>query len=794
MNKLKEFFANLKRTLPVHVQWLLLFAAFLVVVILLMLLLSGPKKPAAQAQPAAKAALIIEPSEIEWRDVFAGETKIQRINISATTDIKIADVKIAGGIDAQEIGLTQRSTCPNMGVISPRVPCTITLEWKPEAALKDTGMEIQIKYHAAAQPASMATVEKLPLFLSAKAPAAIMPEEIFSPEPESEPEEFVLDDRDYAAEADYDAAILDFDYESYYEPEPAPYVPEPELPPLRIAAASNENCYEFAFAGYNLSGVQSGWIRAENGRFMYHPFSDRTCDNPTGEYNADTGLIYDLMNPMKTIGSDSERIGGRGIANIAVPRLSSPGPARQVNRARQLSAAEISGMPAAGGSGRLAIPPKPKSGLLPSSVNGGEATVSSAPYDRTFVLRQFKPIPATIVSEVRADPKNMSKLPVMATVDRNVYSDNGRTIIVPTGTLMLGYVTGELPGPYQSIGRMKINWYRFVRPDGVEFNFTNEPFSADSQGRVGVPGRGSTDYIESMIMPMMTAIVPAAVNLIAPISDKFINQIDLDNNTVTQSGQVRSSELAKQEIISTWNKVVQKLALDIMDNTTPPFSIAAGTRITVFSPTDLIVTCGPAEGSEKCAITTPSEEYAPYKSSELEPAGNTTVNYGGPDWIGQVRSFNLDGICDQNGNVVASMDELQKRGIFDFRTAAFWCQANQYQGKTQAAYDAYYQNLSSQGGITTPSGQILTKGTQGYNEQVLGLKYNEHGQILNPLSPPPAAAGQTGAGGLTCEDGSSPDGSGCCPGETFDSGVTSPESPDGSCCPDSGGYCFPPIL
>ena len=132
----------------------------------------------------------------------------------------------------------------------------------------------------------------------------------------------------------------------------------------------------------------------------------------------------------------------------------------------------------------------------------GESVTSSAPYDRTFILRQFKPIPATIVSEVRADAsvygcntgdttcdkdKNHS-IPVRATVDRNVYSDDGRTIIVPTGTLLMGYLDGDLPGPYQSFGRMNIKWYQFIRPDGVEFNFDEgqDPYSGDAQGRVGV--------------------------------------------------------------------------------------------------------------------------------------------------------------------------------------------------------------------------------------------------------------------------------------------------------------------
>ena len=97
-------------------------------------------------------------------------------------------------------------------------------------------------------------------------------------------------------------------------------------------------------------------------------------------------------------------------------------------------------------------------------------------------------------------------------------------------------------------------------------------------------------------MPLLTAVIPAAVNMIAPIADTFVNQIDLDNNTVVQSGTVRSSELAKNEVISAWNKVAQKLIVDALDNTVPPFSIAAGTRITVYSPVDLIATCGDENG------------------------------------------------------------------------------------------------------------------------------------------------------------------------------------------------------
>ncbi|MCL1902528.1 MAG: hypothetical protein FWG18_02795, partial [Alphaproteobacteria bacterium] len=621
-----------------------------------------------------------------------------------------------------------------------------------------------------------------------------------APEPNHDP--FVFND-----------SWMDYDFDSDTAPTPAqpplavanPFVvgPAPILTPAPFDDYADEvyDCLEFAFPGFNLAGRQAGWIRPYGGAYYFHPFGDGNCENPTGVYNVSTGMITDINNPSKTIGSDSERVGFRALGGMAtIPTLSNPANARPVNRAQQLTTNELRNV-SFGGFQRFASAPPPAAEMLPSSM-GAEAIVSSPPYDRTFVLRQFKPIPATIVNEVRADPKRMSRLPVQATVDRNVYSDNGRTIVIPTGTLMLGYITGDLPGPYQSIGRMDIRWYRFVRPDGVEFNFDSdraEPFSGDSQGRVGVPGHGHTDYIESMIMPMITALVPAAVNLIAPISDRFVNQIDLDNNTVTQSGQVRSSELAKQEIISTWNRVVQKLAIDMLDNTTPPFSIASGTRITVYSPNDLIVTCGdPQSDNRNCAITAPRTSYAGYKSSELQQFGGaTTVDYSHPSWIGQVRSLNINTaeLCDQ-GRVRQglSLEHIRTLGFNDFRLAEAWCQTNLYQGRTQAAYDTYYQNLSTQGGITGPGGQILQQGTPEYNQQILGLNYNDQGQIQNPFLQQPKAP--AAVPGIMCPDtGTPPDASGCCPGELLtDMGIDDFGNPiPAACCPPVGD-CFPPII
>jgi hypothetical protein len=457
-----------------------------------------------------------------------------------------------------------------------------------------------------------------------------------------------------------------------------------------------------------------------------------------------------------------------------MPNLSNPAPQKKMNRARQLDDA----MPALAGSAAVLFAPEPVSVQVPSSY-GNQATVSSKPYDRTFVLRHFKPIPATIVNEIRA-VENYSVLPVMATVDRHVYSDNGRTIVVPAGTLMLGNVrNGNLPGPYKTIGRIEIEWYRFVRPDGVEFNFQNEkPFSGDSQGRVGVPGYGSTDYLEQMVMPLLTAIVPAVTNLIAPISDKIVNQIDLDNNVVVQTGTMRSSELAKQELIKSWNKVTEKLFVDMLDNTKPPFSIAAGTRITVYSPTDLIVAwcdgskCGPGD-------IQPDTGYA--------RAEQATYTIGGGDFAdtmeGQVASY-LSGNYDK---------------IKDARLKTLMKGFEQYQSKSLAANDVYNQQLESNGGIMMNDGQILQKGSNEYNKEILGMKkktfdngteaWVDPNHDYGPEPGPLEFDDEADDGALMCDGETPPDRDGCCPGETF----TDMGEDGWNCCPDAGGDCFPPI-
>lgn len=823
MNKLKKQFSDLRKNTPKHIQWLLLAAAFVVVLILLTLLMTRRDAEELTTVEDVAIQLNIEPDTIDWTNVTVGETKTATIKLSASAPVKIMDVRLS----ENATGISEpQQTCTPL-TIDTQIVCQIVLTYRPMTAADMHAAAVYIDWRGANEPDSMKQTARINLALGAEKiqlpepePAPVAePEPVATPEPEpiAEPEPIKTPDATPAYKQE-----IKRDLESIAPSAPltfndtasaTPSAPIEDDAPEYVRPS--EACSDFAMPGYNLSGVQSGWIRPSGGAYYFHPFSDKECKNPTGVYNPDNGIITDINNPAQKIGTDAEHIGYTTIQNGTLPQLSNPATTKTVNKAVQLTTDQLIGANATAPSGngfKRLVEPAPTDDVIIGTSGSKSAVYSSDPFDRKFVLRQYKPIPATIVSEVRADPQIYEQgqsLPVRATVDRNVYADDGRTIVIPTGTLMLGYVTGELPGPYKSIGRMEIKWYQFILPSGVEFNFgaDNAPFSGDSQGRAGVPGHGSTDYVEQLVMPMLTAIVPAAVNMIAPIADTFINQIDLDNNTVVQSGTVRSSELAKQEVITAWNQVAQKLIVDALDNTIPPFSIAAGTRITVYSPMDLVITCG--SGNDKdCSIETLQ------KDTRLADSRNTRwdgwvsqkpiIDYTDSSWTGQVRSFNLekyctrdsDGIWDITPNIAASV--IAESG-YDYRTVLAYCQSLNYQAINNARQDALYQNQQQQfesnygtstgSSFNTGTGLTGISGSQSYNEDILGLTYDDSGAIQNPFVDTTTEETVTEQV-ITCDGGALPDEYGCCPGEIY----TDMGEQGFNCCPEAGGDCFPPIL
>ena len=830
MKSFKQQFNDFRNSTPKYVQWLLL-CAFVLIIIILLTLLFGKKSNTENAIASAneQVYLQIEPEAVQFKDIEVGKTERQTVKVSVNMPIKVDDIDISAN------DMTTTHNCEDL-----TDECLINITYKPTMVQAQTNATMVITWHIEAQPEIINTEEISITYNAVSAPEK--PAEESKPVvAEEQPKETKTEPVDHTNILndeyvdDYDDEELPEEDEDFTPVEPTPTVVKNEKTSKPVSVKEEktedfklpaEKCSDFAIAAFDASGAPIGWIKPEHGAHYFHPFSDKDCSNPTGKYNPSTGVITSLKNGAK-IGTDADHVGYRNVRdrNLSMPKLSSPTNTAQATSNGNFENAEwssknnsmkvVSNVLKNINDASIWSNEYDKDTFLGSGYNGGEAIISSKPYDRTFILRQFKPIPATIVSEVRADPsvygcnkatgqcdpnKNYS-IPVRATVDRNVFSDDGRTIIIPTGTLLMGYLDGELPGPYQAVGRMNIKWYQFIRPDGVEFNFDEgqDPYSADAQGRMGVPGHGSTDYVEQMVMPILTSLVPAAVNMIAPIADTVVNQIDLDNNTIVQSGTVRSSEMAKQEVISTWNKVAQKLLVDALDNTTPPFSIAAGTRINVFSPVDLIVTCeSPENEGKKCAVI-PAGSKQRRKWETLK--GGVEINTQDSSWIGQVRSFDLSKYCiEKNGKITIGPEWAQSGS--DYRTVLMYCESQNYQAKNNAKQTAYNKNVND--AATQKYGSYNyekqadgtfksvysgnEEQTKAYNTEVLGLTYDDAGNIENPFAKPAQVMTEESEV-ITCDDGSAPDMNGCCTGETY----TDMGEAGFNCCPDAGGDCFPPI-
>ena len=827
-NVLKTKLAGLTQGMPKRVQWLLMLTAFVLVLILLTLLFGddSDKKVNLNDVERATAEIKIEPDIINWAEVLVGDTKSQEISITASADVNVLAVNNYTEIN----GLNVQQNCTVIQPINKTIGCKIFLKYEPTTVQPVSNVSLFVEWHDVKEPQTMKKESKIVLTLGAQAPikeptpvpmSVSEPEPKPEPKPEPEPEEkpavmpMLEDEPEYLPEYEEEPEYVPAE-EPLPEPEPvkenvkksvnalAPAIKKPTKKAKKdIEIVIPDGCSDFAFPAYGTSGKQIGWVKPSRGAYYYHPFADKDCTNAEGTYNPDNGIITDDSG--KKIGTDAEHIGLSVVNSGVLPELKMRPAIKQVIRAKQKDTAStpVGEMGRASSSGQDIVK---KAEEIETEVylgSGEDRLRPTRPYDRQFILRQYKPIPATIVSEVRADPEALANsfLPVRATVDRNVYSDSGRNVIIPAGTLMLGYVTGELPGPYASIGRMSIKWYQFVLPNGMEYNFAgdgdNDPFSGDAQGREGVLGRGSTDYLEQFFMPMLTSFVPAAINLINPVADAFVNQIDLDNNTVVQSGTVRSSELAKSEIISAWNAVAQKLMLDMMNSSVPPFTIAAGTRITVYSPVDLVASCGDDtdNSGKKCAL---GYDNGSRRSTGKGMHNFNEIDYNSPEWIGQSRAFQTLNFCecDEVSGQCRPIKECRENtnannaacGGYSYQTLLFWCQSQSYQSKKALQYEAYTKDQTAQ--YQNKIQELGGEGTQQFNEEILGIQYNDDGTVVNPYENPVTEAPAAEDTALTCMDGSLPDENGCCAGEIY----TDMGEMGFNCCPEAGGDCFPPLL
>lgn len=228
---------------------------------------------------------------------------------------------------------------------------------------------------------------------------------------------------------------------------------------------------------------------------------------------------------------------------------------------------------------------KISSGIRPESFDGYQKNwdeqgiakaVSSWRVNLSEMIFADKPIPAVIARSI--DSNNPT--PVTAFVERNVYAEEGRNVVIPAGSRLMGTLGGLTAGTEttSSSAKVQITWERLIRPDGSLFVF--QGITGDAQGRGGALGYLDQQLFKKYTLPIMTTALTSYMSYIMAPKD------DDDSSSDTESPRQQAANDARQNFLQDMNRIFEQILAD-KTNIKPLTYVPAGTRIIVYPNIDL---------------------------------------------------------------------------------------------------------------------------------------------------------------------------------------------------------------
>lgn len=272
---------------------------------------------------------------------------------------------------------------------------------------------------------------------------------------------------------------------------------------------------------------------------------------------------------------------------------------------------------------------------------GATGAVSSYPTDMSRVITPDKAITAVIA--VPIDTRN--PVTAVAMVDRDIYGNNGRTVVIPRGSKLIG-------SPGVSDTRVGIAWKQLIRPDGTRFVFDAE--SGDAMGRGGVPGRVNERNLQRYGFSLIPTLVSAGVT--AALGGRSTQSTSPNGATETRDARAVASEILSEPL--------DRIAQDIYrrkSNIPVQITVPVGTRITIWSLGDLRLK-PVGERDEQQEQPRQNQNNGNRQGFEL-PTGNNRGTTGGgsqgaanrndgPEGDEGLGNYGV-GTIDENGNYVA---------------------------------------------------------------------------------------------------------------------------------------------
>lgn len=230
-----------------------------------------------------------------------------------------------------------------------------------------------------------------------------------------------------------------------------------------------------------------------------------------------------------------------------------------------------------------------------ASVSAAGVEVSRASKNNRIdaLVAQGTMIRGVLETAVQSDLPGM----VRAVVSENVWSFDGRRVLIPAGSRLVGeYKSGIAQGQT----RVFVVWTRMLRSDGVSVQLGSN--GTDDLGRAGNAGFVDNHYLERFGSAILLSVVGGAAQFLSAYGQNtnntgngtIITTTDPVTGAVTQTQtgvnqnqlSLQAREIAAQNVSQTLTNIAQE-ALRNSINIPPTIYLDQGTRIIVFVRRDL---------------------------------------------------------------------------------------------------------------------------------------------------------------------------------------------------------------
>ncbi|KRB29652.1 conjugal transfer protein [Mesorhizobium sp. Root172] len=227
--------------------------------------------------------------------------------------------------------------------------------------------------------------------------------------------------------------------------------------------------------------------------------------------------------------------------------------------------------------------------LARASQSGADTSKATMNPRTDALVAQGTMIKGVLETAIQSDLAGM----VRAVVSEDVWSFDGRRVLIPAGSRLIGeYRSGLATGQT----RVFIVWTRLLRSDGMSVQLGST--GTDELGRSGMPGEVDNHYFERFGSAILLSVVGGATQFIANLGNdqngSNTNQTSTDPQTgqtvtiQTQPNQYLQSarQIGAQQVSQSLNRIAEE-ALRNSINIAPTIHVDQGSRIMVFVRRDL---------------------------------------------------------------------------------------------------------------------------------------------------------------------------------------------------------------